>query len=296
MISICIPSYNFDIRTLVNELYNQIVDNQLEAEIIVIDDASEPSYTKINNEIKELCSHYVELKNNIGRSKIRNLFLEYNNYSHLLFLDCDGFPVRRDFLSIYVNYLEKSIVVGGREYGDRPHNQLQLLHWTYGTKRESKPDVERRQEPYRSFMTNNFMIESTVLEQIKFDESIANYGHEDTLLGIALNQNNIGIIHINNPVMNLDIENNTSFLSKVRISVNSLYSVYLKENQSMLLVKNVRLLDFWKKTRLLAPIIVPVYSMFEKKIEKNLLGEKPNMLLLDFYKLHQLILVSRKRS
>ena len=43
-ISVCIPVYNFDIRELVNSLSKEITNAELNAEIILIDDASSKDF------------------------------------------------------------------------------------------------------------------------------------------------------------------------------------------------------------------------------------------------------------
>ncbi len=296
MISICIPSYNFDIRSLVQCLVKQISDNKLITEIIVIDDSSKESYKSINREVKNHCSHFVELDQNIGRSKIRNLFLNYASYKNLLFLDCDGEPINDKFLANYIDNLQHKVVVGGRIYGERPIDLQQLLHWTYGTLRESKSYQSRQLSMYKSFMTNNFMIDTDVLKEIKFDESISQYGHEDTLMGLLLEQNEISIEHIDNPVLNKDIEINASFLNKVKTSVRSLYSIYSNNEYAELLLQNVKLLRYWKATRWLSSIYLSVYAIFSNTIDKNLLGNSPSMFFLDLFKLKTLLLIEKEAN
>jgi len=62
-------------------------------------------FKKINENVcrKEI---YIQLDNNIGRAKIRNLFLKYAKYDYLLFLDCDTFIISDDFVAkIYIGYM-----------------------------------------------------------------------------------------------------------------------------------------------------------------------------------------------
>jgi hypothetical protein len=72
MISICIPVYNFNITSLISELSNQIDLLNTECEIIVIDDCSD-KFKRIN-QIACAKHTYIELSENIGRARIRNLF------------------------------------------------------------------------------------------------------------------------------------------------------------------------------------------------------------------------------
>ena len=71
MISICIPTYNYNVTELVEELLAQ--SSNLDCEIIVIDDASNPSFVKENSALSDRVN-FVCLEQNVGRAKIRNLF------------------------------------------------------------------------------------------------------------------------------------------------------------------------------------------------------------------------------
>ena len=81
MISICIPTYNYNVTDLVEELLAQ--SSSLDCEIIVIDDASSPSFVKENSSLSDRVN-FVCLEQNVGRAKIRNLFLEHVQVQHLV--------------------------------------------------------------------------------------------------------------------------------------------------------------------------------------------------------------------
>ena len=67
-LSICIPVYNFDVNGLVTELSSQIISAHLDAEIILIDDASSVDFIKINKNLEATVSQFIFLEKNIGRS------------------------------------------------------------------------------------------------------------------------------------------------------------------------------------------------------------------------------------
>ena len=118
MISICIPVYNFNVSLLLEELSRQMEKAEASVELILIDDCSSSENKELN---KSACNkhRYIELEKNIGRAKIRNLFLEYAQYEHLLFLDCDSLIPKETFLSNYLKAIkegESSIICGGRIY------------------------------------------------------------------------------------------------------------------------------------------------------------------------------------
>lgn len=224
MISVCIPVYNFDVEVLLKVLSKQAKD--IGAEIIVIDDHS-TVFEEKNREVAESLDNvrYIRLDENIGRSKIRNLFLKYAKFDYLLFLDCDSIVSSPHFLKKYVEIIEREhpeVVCGGRVYGDKPKSRKKMLRWKYGTGRETKPAHIRELTPNASFMTNNFLIRRDVLEKIKFNEDLTKYGHEDTLFGFDLKRYGIKIYHIGNPVANGELEDNEDFVAKTEQAIENL--------------------------------------------------------------------------
>jgi len=244
MISICIPVYNFNITSLINELTTQVNSLNIECEIIVIDDCSE-NFKRINK--IECEKHtYIELSENIGRARIRNLFLKYAKYEYLLFLDCDSLIKTTSFLSNYVEIIKDKprVVCGGRIYETSRPNREKRLRWKYGILRESQSCSVRREFPDKSFMTNNFLISKKVFEENRFDERIVKYGHEDTLFGFSLKKRNIRIIHIDNPVINGDIELNSEYLNKTREGVINLVNILYFSKYDKDIIGDIAILRF----------------------------------------------------
>ncbi len=106
ILSICIPVYQFYVENLVSELRNQIQLENMDVEIILIDDASDENFRQKNRYLEGV--NYIQLEKNYGRSKIRNLFLEFAKGDYLLFLDCDGKVSSPDFLKNYIEILKKT--------------------------------------------------------------------------------------------------------------------------------------------------------------------------------------------
>ena len=89
MISILIPSYNFDVTNLIETIHKQIELTTNKFEIICAEDGSTQTFS--NEKIKNLKNvTYIHLKKNIGRSKIRNLLANTAKFKWLLFIDCDS--------------------------------------------------------------------------------------------------------------------------------------------------------------------------------------------------------------
>lgn len=251
MISICIPVYNYDISLLYDAFIEQLKNLEQEVEIIIIDDASNNNIVEIN---RKHCTNatYITLSKNVGRAKIRNLFLEYAKFEYLLFLDCDGLIPNSKFLSIYIDRIllnTSDVICGGRIYRTQKPNRNYFLNWDYGIKKESIPFRVRTKSPYISFMTNNFIIKKTVLQELRFDENIIEYGHEDTLFGFLLKHNNKIISHINNPVINGDLITNSDFMQNTAKGISNLKYIINNTEYKKDFIENITLLKYYEKIK-----------------------------------------------
>ncbi|MBN1596986.1 MAG: glycosyltransferase [Bacteroidales bacterium] len=291
MISVLIPVYNFNIVDLVKTLHQQATNAQIPFEIIIVDDASNNKYKKINSAVNSLpYLVYHEEISNIGRSKIRNKLADLAKYNNFLFLDCDSYIKNPDFIRKYVNQVKdkNSVIYGGRIYNySKPIEEKYRLHWLHGIKREQIPVEVRSSEPNRSFMTNNFLISREAFAKVRFNEKIRGYGHEDTLFGYDLLKNNITIKHIDNPLVHLGLESNEEFLRKTREGIKNLMRIMNINGNEKKLVHDITLLSYYKKLKdlHLDKICRYFYSKNEYLLRKNLLSTKPNLILFDLYKL-----------
>jgi glycosyltransferase involved in cell wall biosynthesis len=272
MISVCIPVYNYDVRSLAKDLQLQIDGLKVPAELILIDDASEEKYRELQKEIKGQVRR-IQLEKNIGRSRIRNLFLQHAYFDRLVFLDCDSEIIRDDFLQKYVDKFKRyEVVYGGRVYPEVPPSFDYRLHWRYGNEIESKSHVERRKHKHRSFMTNNFGITRKVLEKVKFNENIYGYGHEDTLFGYHLGLANIPVAHIDNPVMNGELSTNEDFIAKSEEALRNLMLILNEEELSAEFRQEISLLRFadrlekWRLKGFARLFLRPFKSIMRKRL------------------------------
>ncbi|MCD6090802.1 MAG: glycosyltransferase family 2 protein [Bacteroidales bacterium] len=293
MISVCIPIYNFNISPLLAELTKQLSRADIPVELVLIDDCSSIEFKRLN---KSLCKKhtYIELEKNIGRASIRNLFLQYARYENLLFLDCDSQIVLDDFLSNYIDSIKKTpnpIICGGRIYDPKKPERNKILHWKYGMHRESKPSNIRNLYPSKSFMTNNFLISKQILSEIKFDERLNEYGHEDTLFGYQLKKKGFAIKHIENPVLNGDIESNIEFLGKTEKGIHNLISILNYVDFDKEFISDIAILRFYYRMKALR--LIWWFGMkfyFLRPLLKYMFRQGyVNLWLFDFYKLGVLI-------
>ena len=249
LLSICIPIYNQDVGILVSRLLSQIEHRKNEVEIILIDDASTAHYKDINNTFSNRV-HYIELDRNIGRSKVRNQFLKYSNSRYLLFIDCDSAIISDDYISTYVDYIKQKspkVLVGASIYSEEIPALNFRLRWKYGRKRESQDVKKRQMNPNTSFKTNNFVISEACLKKIPFREELDGYGHEDTLFGYDLNKGNIEIEHIDNPVLNCQLDTNLQFIEKTEHALHNLLKVWKIVNEDQLILEQIKILKFYIK-------------------------------------------------
>ncbi|MNK56001.1 putative glycosyl transferase [compost metagenome] len=292
-LSICIPVFNFDVNELINDLQSQIDSENLDAEIVLIDDASNQEFICINENLKTKVSQFIFLDKNIGRSKIRNLFLKYVQSEYLLFLDCDGKIINENFLKTYFDFINKKnpdVIFGGRKVSEIKPDSKYGLRWMFATERENLPISQRLKAPYLDFQTNNFVVKKSVLEKVPFNEKITQYGYEDLVFSKDLQNHQIKIDHIDNPIFNNDVESNVVFLSKADQSAKSLAQL-IKNDKNFERVSQIRLAKAYllmKKTGIIF-IYKLIYKLSKSRIEKKLLTGKASLKVLDFYKLGQLI-------
>lgn len=290
MLSILIPIYNFDVAALVKELHIQARDTGIVFEILCYDDKSDESYRKVNREISSLQNViYKELPFNTGRSGIRNTMADDAKYGFLLFLDCDSEIASKDFLKNYLSFLRHdTVIVGGRSYKQLPpSDKKKYLRWYYGINRECVPLEIRRQKPYTCFLTNNFMVHRAVYSSIRLNEDLKGYGHEDTLFIRELKTRAVRILHIDNPLLHVGLDDAGEFIKKTNEGVKNL--AYLIDRK--MIDRNVKLYRYYIYLHYfsLTGIVYRLFRIIEKKLLENLFGSSPSLVVFDFYKLGRLL-------
>lgn len=287
MISVLIPIFNYNTTTLVASIHQQLELLPINYEIICICDAS-TNFLSENESINCYSNtQLVSLKNNIGRSKIRNLLVEKSNYNWLLFIDADVFPESKLFIKTYLDLIKKyntQVYCGGLIYKQEKPKREKVLRWVYGKKREEISVKRRKERPYQFVTGANILIHKTIFNSIKFNDIIVNYGYEDVVFIEDLKLNLIEVNHIKNPVFHLGIENNLSFLNKTKEGLENLYFLNSKnilKGDNLKLLRTFRML---KRLRL-TWFVVLFFNTFKKLLEYNFLSGKPSLLLFDIYKI-----------
>jgi len=279
-LSVLIPVYNQDLSLLADMLRESIIQAGVEAEIILMDDDSEPQWKQKNEKLSSRDAlRYIKLPQNVGRAAIRNRLAAEARGAWLLFLDGDMELPGSDFIQKYLEHRHAPLIIGGHIYAEQPKDPRLQFHWCYGSRVESKGAGQRQKSPYRSFMTGNFMIRREIFRDIQFDENIKSYGHEDTLFGLDVMRQRLQILHIDNPTIHRGLMPLDQFLQKNRQAVKNLLQIYLKEEamrphlyrmtglvsafERMRSMGMLRAFDFWARWRA---------ASWARKLEKDCSG------------------------
>lgn len=289
MLSVLIPTHNYDTVSLVTEIQKQCIASEIIFEIIVLDDGSTNTEIDKKNELINLIPHCRIEKNqvNLGRGQNINKLVQKSQYDWVLILDCDVFPTKEYFIKNYLNSLSNQkteIIYGGIAYKIETPEKNKLLRWVYGKKREQISVQQRNKAPYKTTLTSNFLIRKKIFQEIKFDERITQYGYEDLVFIENLKIRKITINHIDNPVYHLNYETSKIFLEKTELALKNLCELEKREvikNHSTKIQQSYSRLDSFKLTML----FYIAFRKTRKIIQLNLLSSKPNLFLFDLYKL-----------
>lgn len=219
MLSILIPTYNDELRPLVEDLCRQIEPLDTPIEIIIGDDHSDHKNT--DQKLEQLGPVTV-MRNpeNLGRTATRQKLAQKANFKKLLFLDADVLPGHTDFVNRYLSAINQApVVFGGVSYTAEKPKKSMLLRWVYGKKREAKPVQERLKNPH-FIISQNLMIDKDVFLAVNNPE-IQRYGW-DNVFSYQLMHHDIKVVHIDNPVIHTGLETCETYLSKVEQAMNTL--------------------------------------------------------------------------
>lgn len=256
MLSVLIPTYNINLHPLVSELQAQFNNGQVKYEIIIEDDASSDKSIQYHNSLLGELDNitYIEHSENLGRSKSRNHLADIARYPYLLFLDCDARIKKPSYIAHYLHFISvkkdqnpEFAVSGGLSYRDDLPEKSKHLRYKYGIKREVRSAKERNEHPYDHFTPFNMLISKSVFKKCRFDETLTDYGYEDTFFGLALEEAEIPLYHIDNELYHDGLDDNRDFLAKTEESVRNLDKLYKAGKVSEHFLAQSHLLQTWKR-------------------------------------------------
>ena len=299
MLSILIPVYNINCYPLVESLVQQLEAIKLKYEILCFDDASQKTF-KEHSLLKKWDSvTFSKLKNNIGRSRIRNLLASKATYDWLLFLDADTLPTHTHFISKYIEIIatnpKEQVFSGGLAYREEDRNANNHLRFKYGKARESISFEKRAKTPYTTLLMSNTLVKKTVFDKVQFNNKITLYGHEDAVFSYDLYGASILVKHLDNPVFHTGLEPNDVFIKKSKIAVKNLWYLYL---QGLIHPEINRLLKYYTrfKSLFLLSLFSQLYKSFHTYFERKLSTKNPSLLLFDIYRFSYLCYLSKMEN
>ena len=292
MISILIPTRNFNCSKLIEALHGQGKALGCPYEILIAEDGTEKSNLRLNSIADTLtnCRRIVK-ETNIGRAAIRNLLAAEAQYPGLIFIDCDAVVEKDDFLQAYATGLQKhKVICGGLYHPQEIPNEHCTLRYRYEKEADKTRDaVTRSKAPYDRFTSFNFAIDKALFNSILFDTSITRYGYEDVLFGKELEKQHIEILHIENRLMHCGLEDNAVFLEKTEQALATLAEIKEKIDSTPLLYTVKKL-----KRYHLTGLFMGYWKCNKERLRKNLLGDTPSLLKFKIYKLGYYISLSRQ--
>jgi glycosyltransferase involved in cell wall biosynthesis len=289
MLSILIPTYNYNVYPLVTELKSQCDALNIFYEILIQDDCSTNSENiNQNRKIEDFtdCAIFYN-KVNVGRAENRNILVKKAKFDWIIFLDCDMFPFDSNFIVNYLTAIQSntaSFYFGGIIYKNETPKEDEFLRWIYGNKREAIPVEIRQKNKYKYALTSNILVKKSILITTPFNSLLTKYGFEDLVLILELQKLNIDIQHINNPLYHLNLEKSIVFIDKHHASLENLKLLL----DSKIIKSKATKMSFLKQKISFFPlnfIIVTTFKLFKNQMIKNLTSKKPKLFLFDFYRL-----------
>ena len=294
MLSILVPTYNYPIYDLIQEMSRQAEAMAIPYEIIVSEDHSSLHQEENKNITSFPHTKYLEQPQNLGRTKNRELLTQTAIYDWLLFLDADVLPATTSFLQNYIHEIRDDIdlIFGGITYQEKSPNKNQYLRWFYGKHREAQSVEKRQQQPW-FVISQNLLIKKELF--LKANVSKENRYGLDNLFSHQLKALEAKIVHIDNPVIHLGLEESSLFLKKSIEAVET--SVYYEDLQMMesSLSRLQKSYIFLKRSNLTG-LFVAIIKPLKKRMERNLLGTSPSLFLFDLYKLYHYTLLKRNKN
>lgn len=288
MLSILIPTCNFDCSALVEALWLQAEalrkkrEGEFDFEIIVSDDAS--SNRQVLESLETVARAHQEVHilyqpTRLGRAANRNVLIQQSRMPWLLFIDSDAEVCTPDFIARYWEARHSAdVVCGSLRVGE--WRKGAELRYRYEKRASTVSAAERNSDPYMKFTTFNVMMKREVTDEVTFEDSCKGYGHEDTLFGLDLRSASKTVVHIDNPLIHTGLDSNEAFLQKCVEALHALHGLpqlqqYVGASRVFLLLQRCHLVP---ALRFSAKVLVPL-------IRRNLLSNHPSLLLLYIFKL-----------
>jgi len=284
-LSILIPTHDYACYRLVADLHSQAERLDIPYEILVAEDGSRSQVAIIaNHKMTELshCRH-IRRHENLGLAATRNELAAMARYDWLLIIDSDAAVDNDDFLKNYVQHIgEAPVVVGGLHHPPVNHNPHATLRYKYEREADRhRSAAERSLRPYAKLTCFNILLHRPTFMQIQFDKDCHEYGYEDALFGVELEQRHVPILHIDNPLVHMGLDTNEAFLRKSETALRTLKGLHGRMNGRSYVENAYNRLCSLR----LAWALRLAFRLFRPLLRRNLLGPRPSLALFSLYKL-----------
>ncbi len=295
MLTIAIPTYNYNAFPLVEGVHFLCLKATIPFEILCYDDGStQPETIEANQKINSLSySKYIFGNQNKGLSFARNWLLSNAIYDSILLLDADMMPQQEDFIQKYLPFLnsEYLIVFGGISYENNTADSKQL-RYIYGINREALSVEKRTKNPFQLLLYSNTLLSKKIFPLVKFDENLKTYGYEDSVFTKKCKELNLKVAHISNKAIHNHEDSTVNYIFKVE---NSLKNLLILQQKNILNPSESPILkaSHFLKTYCLTNLYLFFYTSFKSFFYKNLISKKPNLFIFDLYKLGYFIQITK---
>jgi len=297
MLSILIPTYNYNAYPLAFQLVEQASEAKIDFELICFDDGSNSNLNTENEKINALTNcRFIAKKQNVGLSSNRNALVEASKYEFILFIDGDSIIPDNKFILRYLNAIETNtdIIYGGRIHPNIIED-ARKLRWRYGKEREDLLPVERRKNKYKCTLCNNTLIKKNVFNQIGFEKFITQYGHEDTIFAFKASTIKARILHIDNPVLHGDVDLNDVFFFKSHKSIENLNLIYKTKLIDPNFVTFLKAFGKLKKFKL-NYLFAIIHKIFYPIFKLQLCSKNPSLVIFDLFRLSYFCYINLKKE
>lgn len=280
MLSILIPTYNYDCSSLVYDLDTLCVRANIDYEIIVGNDGSTTNMQNLKNLSKTLENlRFLDYKENRGRSIIRNTLAREAKYDKLLFIDSDMKVYKSDFIQLYIK--ENSPIVAGGIKVLEDKNPTYILHKKYEKNRSTNIAT-----------TQNLLVRKDIFNEIRFIENVKKYGYEDIIFSHRLDKT-YGVKFIYNPLIHNGAIVTEDYIKRIEESTEVLIDLYRNDKYHKDIIESSKLLRTFLKIKEISGLYLLWFKVSKRLILKQLKSKNPSMFLMDLYKLGILCELSR---
>jgi len=125
---------------------------------------------------------------------------------------------------------------------------------------------------------------------------VKDYGHEDTILGYEFMKDGITISYIDNPLIHTGLDSNSVFLQKSMQATRKYLTNPIFKNQEI--AQSIKLFRVFQKVKKMkmGTLGAKIYLMLKMKMNENLIGSRPNLIIFDCYRLGYLCLLDMLES